>query len=69
MKKFYKEHPEAYYWRKKDKFKSKPCETVKEYLKSKGIKFVEEWQPLDHRNYAIDIAFPDIKLGIEINGS
>ena len=36
---------------------------------SKNISFVEEFTPLKHRHYSIDIAFPDIKVGIEINGN
>ena len=31
--------------------------------------FVEEYQPLKKRFFAIDISFPDKKLGIEVNGN
>ena len=62
-------NPELHPWKRKDKHKSKPCGKVKEYLDSKNIKYVEEWQPLSDRFFSIDIAFPDIKLGIEINGN
>ena len=34
-----------------------------------GISFVEEFRPLLTRSFRIDIAFPDIKLGIEVNGN
>ncbi len=67
--KFLKENPDKHPWKRSDKFKSKPCETLKKYLDTKGIKYVEEWQPLDDRFFSIDIAFPDIKLGIEVNGN
>lgn len=68
-KKFLKENPELHPWKRKDKFKSKPCEVLKSYLSAKGLIFIEEWQPLEERFFSIDIAFPDIKLGIEVNGN
>ena len=67
--KFLKENPDKHVWKRSDKFKSKPCELVKNFLTEQGILFVEEWSPLESRAYSIDIAFPDIKLGIEINGN
>jgi len=53
------------------KFISPPCEKAKEFLRSKNIQFVEEYQPLLHKDrfYSIDIAFPERKIGIEINGN
>ena len=68
-KKYLSENPEKHPWKRSTKFKSEPCERVKEFLRSRDIVFVEEWQPLDDRFYSIDIAFPDIKYGIEINGN
>lgn len=68
-KKYLAENPDKHPWKRSDKFKSVPCNFVKEILKSKNIKFVDEWNPLEDRNFSIDIAFPDIKLGIEINGN
>jgi len=68
-KDYLKNNPDKHPWKRNSKFKSIPCEKVKEYLNSKNIKFVEEWQPLDEKFYSIDIAFPDIKFGIEINGN
>lgn len=65
----WKNNPEKHPWKKNEKYKSVPCEKVKEFLRSLNIKFVEEWNPLEDRHYSIDIAFPDIKLGIEINGN
>lgn len=68
-KKFLKENPDKHPWKNKDKFVSHPCESLKQHLKSRNIVFVEEWMPLEDRFYSIDIAFPDIKLGIEVNGN
>ena len=34
-----------------------------------NINYVSEWSPLEDRFYSIDIAFPDKKIGIEINGN
>lgn len=67
--KFLLENKDLHPWKKKTKHKSEPCERVKQFLKDSGIVFVEEWNPLEDRNFSIDIAFPDIKLGIEINGN
>lgn len=67
-KEYLKNNIDKIYWKTKDKFKSKPCEFVKDYLRNNNIKFIEEWQPLVDRYFSIDIAFPDIKFGIEING-
>lgn len=69
MKKFISENQNKHNWKNKNKFKSIPCEKVKEFLKDNNIKFVEEWRPLKNRFFSIDIAFPDIKFGIEINGN
>jgi len=49
--------------------KSIPCELVKQHLRDEGVAFIEEWEPLPDRRFSIDIAFPDIKVGIEINGN
>ena len=68
-KKFLSENPIKHPWRDKNKKISKPCEALKDYLRAKGINFVEEWQPLSDRFFSIDIAFPDIKFGIEVNGN
>lgn len=66
---YLKNNPDNHPWKNKDKFNSVPCQIVKDYLKSKNISFVEEWNPIKDRFFSIDIAFPDIKLGIEINGN
>jgi very-short-patch-repair endonuclease len=67
--KYLKENPDKHPWRNKNKQISVPCEKVKKFLSERNIKFIEEYQPLKNRFFSIDIAFPDIKLGIEINGN
>ena len=56
-------------WKRNNKFVSIPCENVKKFLRDNNISFVEEYQPLDNYNFAIDIAFPNKRIGIEINGN
>jgi len=69
-KKFLKENPDKHPWAKNTKFISKPCEYLKTILREKGIKFIEEFQPLlPNRFFSIDIAFPEKKIGIEVNGN
>lgn len=68
-KKYLKENPDKHPWKNKSKYISGPCEHFKNILKSKNIEFVEEYSPLLTNFYSIDIAFPDIKVGIEINGN
>jgi len=68
-KKFLKENPDQHPWRKHDRFISVPCEKIKKDLLSKNITFVEEHKPLESRFFSIDIAFPNEKIGIEINGN
>lgn len=69
-KKWLSENPDKHPWRSGNKFKSKPCEKVKEFLKNKNIQFIEEYNPeIINRNFSIDIAIPDKKIAIEINGN
>jgi very-short-patch-repair endonuclease len=68
-KKFLNENPDKHPWRKNNKFKSKPCEILKQCLINKNIIFIEEYQPFDDRYYSIDIAFPNHKIGVEVNGN
>ena len=50
--------------------KSKCCENFKNMLHEAHISFIEEYAPfLPDRLYSLDVAFPKIKIGIEINGS
>jgi len=69
-KEYLKNNPDKHPWKNNSKFKSIPCEVVKDFLKNKKIDFIEEYQPLyPNRFFSIDIAFPDKKIGIEINGN
>lgn len=70
-KKFLKDNPDKHPWKNNFKFKSKPCELLKSYLEYKNIRYVPEYNCYDicNRNFSIDIAFPDIKIGIEVNGN
>jgi very-short-patch-repair endonuclease len=69
-KKYLKENPDKHPWKAKNKQRSVPCEILKKTLKENGINFIEEYQPLyPDRFFSIDIAFPDKKIGIEINGN
>ena len=67
--KYLKENPDKHPWKKNDKFKSKPCEKFKKMLIDNDIYFIDEYQPSDDRFYSIDVAFPNKKFGIEINGN
>ena len=70
-KKWLKNNPDKHPWKKNTKFISIPCENFKKYLDSINLKYISEYNVYNEtkRNYSIDIAFPDIKLGIEINGN
>lgn len=67
-KKWLRENPDSHPWKRKDKFISVPCESLKKSLKERGIAFQEEYSPLQDRFFSIDIAFPEIRLAIEVNG-
>lgn len=70
-KKFLSENPDKHPWKRKGKHISEPCEHLKKIFKDRGVAFVEEYQPLIDagRFFSIDIAIPDKKLGIEVNGN
>lgn len=70
-KNFLNKNPDKHPWRSNNKFKSIPCEKVKEWLISKNIKFIPEYNELNIKDkyYSLDIAFPDKMIGIEINGN
>ena len=63
------EHKDEHVWRRDSKFLSQPCENLKQYLRDKNINFVEEYEPFDDINYCLDIAWPDEKFAIEVNGN
>lgn len=68
-KNWLKNNPDKHVWKRNDKFKSKPCEYFKSILLSNNINFVDEYSPLKNKSYSVDIAFPSVKIGIEINGN
>jgi very-short-patch-repair endonuclease len=68
LKEFYDKNPDKHNWLVNRK-KSKPCEFLKNYLRNKNIYFVEELKPLNDYAYSIDIALPEYKIGIEVNGN
>lgn len=68
-KQWLKDHPNEHVWKRNTKFISEPCEKLKKYLLDKGINFVEEYTPFNDINYCLDIAWPDEKIAIEINGN
>ena len=67
-KEYLKNNPDKHPWKNSTKV-SKPCENFKSFLRSKGVEFEEEFQPLEDRYFSIDIAFTKAKIGIEINGN
>lgn len=68
-KKYLHNNPNQHPWKRSNKHISHPCEIVKNFLTDSGISYIDEWTPLEDRYFSIDIAFPDIQLGIEINGN
>lgn len=68
-KKWLSENKDKHVWRKNSKFVSVPCENLKSLLRERGINFIEEYEPFEDKSYCIDIAWPDIKIGIEVNGN
>lgn len=69
-KKFLRENPDKHPWKSKEKFKSKPCEYLKQRLRENGYQFFEEQGILGcDKNYSLDIFFPQIKVAIEVNGN
>lgn len=69
LKKWHTENKDKHSWKTNDKFISAPCEHLKQFLKSKGIQFVDEYEPFDDVHYCLDIAWPDEKIAIEVNGN
>lgn len=68
--KFLKENPDKHPWKRSTKFKSEPCEHLKQLLKDKSYTFEEEFTDARWNHcYSLDIAFIDKKLAIEVNGN
>ena len=69
-KEWLKNNPDKHPWRNKDKHKSQPCESVKNFLRELNVNFVEEYMPnVEGRSFSIDIALPDKLIALEINGN
>jgi len=70
-KEWIRNNPDKHPWRNHNKFKSVPCEKVKEWLVNNKIQFISEMEIecADNHTYSIDIAFPERKIGLEINGN
>ena len=65
IKEYLNKNPEKRKWIENE---SKPSLVFKKLLFDNNISYVEEYRPLEDRFFSIDIAFPDRKIGIEING-
>jgi len=71
---YLKLNPDEHVWKRHDKFKSNPCELLKSKFIENNINFLSELTldpdiTINHKNYSIDIAFPNEKIGIEVNGN
>ena len=62
-------NPDKHVWKRNNKFISKPCEDLKEKLKENNILFEEEYCPFNDYAFSIDIAWPNLKIGVEVNGN
>lgn len=74
-------NPDKHVWKRNTKFKSVPCEYLKIIFKNNNINFLPEFPYnkeefiaysnliTDYKNYSIDIAIPEKKIGLEINGN
>jgi hypothetical protein len=68
-KEYYKNNPDNHPWRSSSKFISKPCENFKKIIEEMKIPYVPEMRISEERFFSIDIAFPQYRIGIEINGN
>ena len=68
-KEYYRNNPDKHPWRNSSKFISKPCENFKRVIEEMKILYVPEMRISEERFFSIDIAFPQYKIGIEINGN
>ncbi len=69
VKKFWKENPDKHPWKKDSKFQSIPCINFKKVLSEMSIQFIEEYTISNDRLFSVDIAFPQHRISIEINGN
>ena len=68
-KNYFKNNPDKHNWKSNEKFVSNPCENFKMILDELGINYISEFTPLEDRFFSIDIALPEKRIGIEINGN
>lgn len=67
-RKWLQDNPELHPWKRSSKFTSVPCEVLKKRLRDEGIAFKEEYAAVPGRFFSIDIAIPEKRIGIEVNG-
>ncbi len=68
-KEYLMKNPDKHNWKSSDKFKSVPCENFKKIIDEMGINYIPEMSISNERHFSIDIAIPEYKIGIEINGN
>lgn len=67
---YLKANPDKHPWKNSLKFRSEPCEKLKEFLLSKGVTFKEEYTDQNwDRSYSMDIAILDKMIDLEVNGN
>jgi len=59
--KYLAENPDKHPWKNNSKFKSIPCETLKEILRNNGFKFEEEYNPISKRFFPLILHFQYVK--------
>lgn len=72
LRNYYLNLPQDSRWRNKERYISKPCQYLKQYLRNEGINFYPEYfnpEQFEGHIYSLDIAFPNQKIAIEVNGT
>ena len=68
-KQYLRDNPDKHPWKRNNKFKSVPCENFKKILDDLKVNYIPEYTISEDRAFAIDIALPQYKIAIEINGN
>lgn len=68
-KEYYKNNPDKHHWKSSNRSISKPCENFKRVIEETNLSYIPEMTISDDRFFSIDIALPQYKIGIEINGN
>ena len=68
-KEFFKNNPDKHHWKSSNRTISKPCENFKRVISEIGLSYIPEMTISDERFFSIDIALPQYKIGIEVNGN